>query len=139
MAIGSTYFISRWKAARMPYAGRANVRYPSVWRVSTPLLNMKAGPILSNYLRNTRIKASSRLIDMLKRSCMSVSKRVFPASNISHIKFFCQDGLKNLKISYDFLVKSLVACSLQKPPIVVSFAEATNMPTVSPFFSECSS
>ena len=54
--------------------------------------------------------------------------------------FFSQRGLKNLKILYDFLVlKSPFACSLQKPAMVVSFAEVTNAPTVNPLFSDCSS
>ena len=40
-------------------------------------------------------------------------------------------NLNNLKISGDFRVlSSPFACSLQKPPIVTSFAALTNLPTV---------
>ena len=54
--------------------------------------------------------------------------------------FFSQHGLKNLKVSYVFLVlSSIFACSLRKPPIVSSLADVTNLPTVISLFSAISS
>ena len=57
--------------------------------------------------------------------------------------FFSQRGLKNLKMSFDFRVlSSPFACSLQKSPIVTSFAAVTILPTVISLFSatfRCSS
>ena len=54
--------------------------------------------------------------------------------------FFSQHRLKNLKISYVFLViSSLFACSLQKQPMVTSLADVTNLPAVISLFSAISS
>ena len=44
------------------------VKYQSILRISTPLLNIKAAPILNMYLGNTRYTANKWLMDVLKSS-----------------------------------------------------------------------
>ena len=93
--------------------------------------------MLNKYLGNTSYKASYRLIDMLKRSCAKRLDNCVPAKSITSIYFFSRHGIKNLKILCDFFVlKSRLACSLHKPPVLVSFAEVTNICTVKPL-SHC--
>ena len=68
---------------------------------------------------------------MLKSFCSKASKMVSFAQNTPAMYFFSQQGLKNFRISFSFLVlSSPFACSLQNPPMVTLFAAVTNLATV---------